>query len=380
VAYADDMVPDGDGAAPIATSTLNLGDVCQGETYDDETVLVGMSRVSTSDDAVRVFGNGETVTIALTSVTHAYLNGSSMNDSSIVLPGDWTSQSVGYVYEGDTAEVAVVLEVPADAPLGPSGTQTLNLTASGDNFNGSPISRPIADGKVIWNVIECLDPGECAGPDASLDGWNDIRRDLDINVGGDLGDGGDTAMNFTGSTGSAGDLWMTLYPAGAGYSSLSLCADVLTRPFNNRKGAGVLFLYNAVSEKGLAAMITNAGNTDLLLFGVANRSTGAFTVLKSISLGAAIAERAWYRLWVSYSFGNGGASLYVDALVFRHEDPTDPYSDLGTQVGTEFDLHWGPLPDGIQTFGDIGLIAYAKLAVVDSSATRFNYDLNYGDD
>jgi hypothetical protein len=374
VVLADDTLGDGDGALPFAQSTLDFGDVCQGATYND-TVLVAMSRVSAFPDPARIFGNEEEVTVSL-SPTHPYLNGSTMSDSSIVLPSDWTSQAVGSIHTGDTAEIAVVLDIPLAAPLGPSGTQTLDLTSTGDNYEGNPITRTIADAKAIWNVVECLDPGECAGADASLVGWTDIRRDLDINVGPDLGDGGDTAMNFTGSTGSAGDLWMTLYPGGTGYTNFSLCADVLTKPFNNRKGAGVLFLYNAGSGKGLAAIVTNAGNTDILLFGVADANTGSFSVLKSISLGAAIAEKAWYRLWVDVSFG-AGPSVYVDAKVFRHEDPTDPYSDLGTQVGGDFDLFDGPPPAGILTSGDIGLVAYAKLAVVDSSATRFNYDLNY---
>jgi hypothetical protein len=55
---------------------------------------------------------------------------------------------------------------------------------------------------------------------------------------------------------------------------------------------------------------------------------------------------------------------------------TSPYSPLNGQVGSDL-TYDEVLPAGILTFGDIGLAAYAKLAVVDSSATRFNYDPLY---
>jgi hypothetical protein len=92
------------------------------------------------------------------------------------------------------------------------------------------------------------------------------------------------------------------------------------------------------------------------------------------SLGAGIAEKAWYRLWVDVGVGDGGTEVYVTAQVYRHEDPTDPNSDLDGQVGGDLN-HSGLLPAGISASGQIGLVAYAKLAVVDSSANRFNYDL-----
>ena len=228
------------------------------------------------------------------------------------------------------------------------------------------------------------DPGECEYGDADLSTeFTDIRRDLDINVGPDLGDGGHLAMNFTGSTGSAGDLWMSQYTGGAGYSAVRLCADVLAKPFNNRKGAGVFFLYSggnglaSVSSLGLAAIVTNAGNTDTLILGIANQTNGNFTALAggSYPLGAAIAEKAWYRLRVE-AITYSGPSLSVDLQVFRHVDPSDPDSALGTQVGPTFTWD-GPLPTGIATSGAVGLAAYAKLAVVDSSATHFNRDTIY---
>jgi hypothetical protein len=229
-------------------------------------------------------------------------------------------------------------------------------------------------------AIACSPPlsaGECENYEADLaNDFTDIRRADDISVGPDLGDGGDTAMNFKGSTGSAGDLWMSLYNKGNGYQAVRLCVDVLTHPFNNRKGAGVFFLYNETKAGGLglAAIVTNAGNTDQLLLGVANQATGAFTVLSggTFSLGSAIAQDAWYRLRVEMSTYTGNG-VSIELQVFRHTNPSDPNSPLFTQVGTDF--YWnGGLPSGVQTSGAVGLVAYAKLAVVDSSATNFVRD------
>jgi hypothetical protein len=222
-----------------------------------------------------------------------------------------------------------------------------------------------------------LAPGTCENYPADLNSdFDDIRRAGDINVGADLGDGGDTAMNFKGSTGSAGDLWMSQYNKGGGYSAVRLCVDVLTHPFNNRKGAGVFFLYsgNNGSGIGLAAIVTNAGNTDQLLLGVANAATGSFTPLAggTYSLGAAIAQDAWYRLRVEASTYTGNG-VTIALQVFRHSTASDPNSALGTQVGTTFVWNGG-LPDGVLTSGAVGLVAYAKLAVVDSSATNFVRD------
>jgi hypothetical protein len=222
--------------------------------------------------------------------------------------------------------------------------------------------------------ITPIGPGECENTAADLNAqFIPIRRGSDFTVGPDLGGTGHTAMNFKGSTGSAGDLWMAQYTGGDNYQAVRLCVDVLTHPFNNRKGAGVFFLFNG--QKSLAAIVTNAGNTDQLILGVADATNGAFTALAggTYALGAAIAQDAWYRLRVEmYTYtGNG---VHVTMRVFRHTAPSDPNSPLGLpQVGTDF-VWDDPLPDGVYPTGNVGLVAYAKLAVVDSSATNFVRD------
>jgi hypothetical protein len=216
--------------------------------------------------------------------------------------------------------------------------------------------------------------GECASYEANLNGWNEVRRGDDISVGLDLGGTNQTSMNFKGSSGAAGDTWMTIYPGGTSYNTVRLCVDVLTHPFNNRKGAGALFFYNAGNGKAVGVVITNAGNTDLLYIGIADKDDGTFQILKTGSLGAAIAQDAWYRLFVTGYAGGGGVN--ISASVYPHATPSNPDSALGTQIGVTLN-HNGSNPTGIDN-GDVGLIGYSKLAVIDSSATNFKVD-NLGD-
>jgi hypothetical protein len=103
---------------------------------------------------------------------------------------------------------------------------------------------------------------------------------------------------------------------------VSLSADVLIHTYNNKKGAGLLALYNEASgKKGLALTLYDAGNTDTLVLATVDQA-GKLATLKTVSLGAAIAENAWYRVSMDVSVGAGQVS--VVGTVFRHETPTDP--------------------------------------------------------
>ena len=134
-----------------------------------------------------------------------------------------------------------------------------------------------------------------------LTDFRDVRRPNGINIGLDLGGTGHQALNFTGNAGAAGDTWITVYdpapnPPPVTFGSVSLSADVLIHTFNNKKGAGLLALYNeAPSKKGLALTLYNAGNTDTLVLATVDQA-GKLVTLKTVSLGAAIAENVWYRV------------------------------------------------------------------------------------
>src|SRR5262249_14363734 len=88
--------------------------------------------------------------------------------------------------------------------------------------------------------------------------FRSVRRPNDIETGPDLGGPAHTAINFTGSAGSSGDAWVTVYDlalstASATYGSVRLATDVLVHTYSNIKGAGPLALYNeAPGKKGLA--------------------------------------------------------------------------------------------------------------------------------
>ena len=186
-------------------------------------------------------------------------------------------------------------------------------------------------------------------------------------------------MNFTGPTGSAGDTWITVYDATPAddtekntYGSISLTADVLIHRHNNKKGAGLLALFNeGPGQKGLALMVYDKGNTDSLALGMVNKATGAFTPLASVSLGHGIGEDVWYRLTMDVTVS--GPNVAVTGMVFRHSTATDPNSALTEQVGGTLSFS-GALPLGIDPTGEVGMVAQAKSSTLDSSVTNFVID------
>jgi hypothetical protein len=199
-----------------------------------------------------------------------------------------------------------------------------------------------------------------------------------INIGPDLGGTGQTAVNVTGSVGAAGGTWIAIYDSTPSdpttkdtYPSVSLSADVMITAFNNGKGAGLLALYNeGVGKKGLALIVNDAGNTDTLVLSTLDQA-GTLGALKSASLAGDINEKQWYRLTMDVVVA--GANVTVTGKVFRHTSPSDPDSALGAQVGGTLGTlsFTGPRPSGVDATGEVGIIASAKAAVVNSSVTNF---------
>ena len=190
-------------------------------------------------------------------------------------------------------------------------------------------------------------------------------------------------MNFTGSSGAGGDTWITVYDATPAdnvvqntYGSIILNADVLIHAYNNKKGAGLLSLFNeGLNQKGLALVIYDSGNTDSLVLGTMSAANGTFTPLTTVSLGANIAENVWYRLTMNVTVTGG--TVTVSGTVFRHTTPTDPNSPVTTQVGGTLNflgtLGSGTLA-GVTSPGEVGEVAASTAAVVDSSITNFVID------
>jgi hypothetical protein len=250
--------------------------------------------------------------------------------------------------------------------------------ASGPKYNGGGpgTGDNIADtgGKVVFSPFQTVATPACNLLATSLADFRDVRRPADINVGPDVCGTGNSAINLTGSTGSAGDTWITVYdttPADDAvqntFGSVSLSADVIIRPFNNRKGAGLLALFNeGTGKKGLALLIYDAGNTDTLVLGTVSKANGTFTVLTKVALASRIQECAWYRLTMDVAVDGG---VTVTGNVFKHVTPTSPNSAVDGLVGTL--SFTGPLPAGVDTTGEVGIVGSAFSAVLDSSVTNF---------
>jgi hypothetical protein len=206
--------------------------------------------------------------------------------------------------------------------------------------------------------------------------FRDIRREFQINFGPDFGGTYHDSVNFSGSAGAAGDTWITAYdtsrldPASQDiFGSVSLTADVLIHAFNNAKGAGLLALYNeALGKKGLALIVIDNGSTDRLVLSTVNQA-GQLVTLKTVAMGSGIAENVWYRLTMDVVVSGGNVT--VTGEVFAHSSTTDPDSSLGAQVGATLAFS-GPLPAGVDPAGEIGIIASAVSAAVDTSVTNFN--------
>ena len=211
---------------------------------------------------------------------------------------------------------------------------------------------------------------------AALTDFRDVRRAADINVGADLGGTGHQAVNFTGIIGSSGDAWITVYDAvpstpdeDSVFGSASVAADVLIQNATNKKGPGLLALFNeGPGQKGLSLILYDAGNSDALVLGTVDPATGLFTTLATVSLAGNIVENTWYRLAMSYAVS--GSNVTVSATVFRHTTASDPGSPLGTQVGGTLNFS-GPLPSGVAGTGELGIVASAVSASVNSSVTNF---------
>jgi hypothetical protein len=213
--------------------------------------------------------------------------------------------------------------------------------------------------------------------------FRDLLRGNEITAGVDFGHMEHTSLNVNGSSGSTPTTWLTVYDttpaspaAGPTFGAQTLCADVLTVPFNNIKGAGVVALLNeGVGKKGLALVIYEAGNTDTLLLATVDgdpAKKGKLKTLASVSLGEGIKGKRWYRVIMTVD----PAIPTVTGKVLRHSTPTDPNSLLGAQVGSTLIYQPQPavLPAGVTSPGENGILASSINAVLNVSVTNFSND------
>ena len=215
--------------------------------------------------------------------------------------------------------------------------------------------------------------------------FRDVQRGGGITPGMDLGLGRHTSLNITGSAGSGGATWLTIVDQVPGgpegdnadnkYGSEFVCADILIQRFDNTKGAGVVALLNeGVDKRGLALILYNAGNTDRLVLATVEghpAQAGKLAIVKSLPLGGAIQENAWYRVQLTVMVDG---PPQIMGQVFKHADGTDPNSAI-SQVGTTLVYTPASLPTGVDTLGQNAIIGSAVGAVVNASVTNFSNKL-----
>jgi hypothetical protein len=210
--------------------------------------------------------------------------------------------------------------------------------------------------------------------------FRDLLRGGEINVGPDVGNTGNSALNFTGPVPQIGSThtWLTLYDTDPqtsapdstfGPGPQTLCADVLIERFNNAKGAGVVALFNeGPGLKGLALYIIDSGNADKLFLSTIAQNGTLTPLTPSVPLGSGISEKAWYRVMMTVN----PATPLVTGKVFSHTTATNPNSLLSAQVGSTL-TYSGVLP---AASGENGIMATDTSAVVNSSVTNFTNIIN----
>jgi hypothetical protein len=212
-------------------------------------------------------------------------------------------------------------------------------------------------------------------PSQYADNFVEVRRGSEISPGPDPGTG-HCAVNFTGSAGSAGDTWLTRSNAGSfnAFNGTCMQADILINKFNNAKGGGlVALLQTDPGGKGLFLLLIDSGNTDRLTLNTIDPNSGKIVQLPAatVPLGSGIVENAWYRLNLVLTARGVDDSLSVGATVRSHTDPSNPDSDVDGQIGSTLEFNGSLNNVGLEQDGFVGMAAWAKSAVVNTSMTNF---------
>jgi hypothetical protein len=174
-------------------------------------------------------------------------------------------------------------------------------------------------------------------------------------------------LNLTGSTGSAGDLWITTlhWPGNTSnndptFSCVEVTAEVLIKTFNNRKGVGIVTHYDPGTGAGIFFGLYDAGNTDTLT--LSTFQGGSLTgTIANVSLGSKVQENVWYFVDIDICYEAG--NLHADLDLTNTAGNPDLAVELEDVV-----VAW---PAGIATSGQIGIGGWAKNSFVNSSVRNF---------
>ncbi len=147
VAWADNLVVDGDGLAPVSGNALNLETVCVGQEKSGNALLA-IQRTGSG----QVYANSASVTVSAGQPdgTHSAAVSTAFLDNGIALPGNWVGAG-NNTMSSDTATSKVT--VTGATPTGPQSATVL-YTASGGANGGGTLNRT-ATLTINWTVVAC---------------------------------------------------------------------------------------------------------------------------------------------------------------------------------------------------------------------------------
>jgi hypothetical protein len=150
----DNTVADGDEAVPVASNTLNFGNVCEGATVS-KTPLIAIER-DRGGTADITFKNSTNVTVTVTGTTGTGVSASMGSPNTITIPNGWSGSSHGTM----SPAVSSTVTLAAGNTRG-SFSGTVSYRASG--LNAAPTSSATTINRdtnlpVSWTVISCATP------------------------------------------------------------------------------------------------------------------------------------------------------------------------------------------------------------------------------
>lgn len=146
IAVADNLIVDGDGLVPVASSSMNLESICVGQSKSGNALLA-IERVGSG----QVYANNAAVTVSAGAPSGDASVSTSFADNGIGLPANWTGATNGTM-SSDTAASSVTVNT-AGSTLG-AKSATVVYSASGTRSTGGTLTRT-ATLTINWSVISC---------------------------------------------------------------------------------------------------------------------------------------------------------------------------------------------------------------------------------
>lgn len=135
IAFADDLLADGDGLAPVGPNVLDFGTVCAGTT-STKPVAVALKASNHPTDTGNIFQGGSTVVVTI--VSTSVLSGGTVTATGVAipLPADWPTLPNGTMSSAQTSNVTLTATAPNSAWRG-----SISYRASGTNLQLKPLTK-----------------------------------------------------------------------------------------------------------------------------------------------------------------------------------------------------------------------------------------------